>query len=78
MAATKIRREVMTTKATVLFEDGTTEVYSMAGAYTEKRARNVIGKSTGRDIASIDLDYSVEEYEMSLEDFVKHATKRTK
>lgn len=78
MAQTKIRREVMTTIANVTYADGTSGVVYLYGSYTTKRAIGVIQRSMGKTIRDIELDYSVNEYEMSIEDFVHHATLRTR
>lgn len=78
MAATKVRRELMTSHVHTLFQDGSNEVYNLGGAYTEKRARNVIERETGKPVCEVTIDYSVDEYEMSIEDFIKYGTRRTK
>lgn len=74
MAMTKIRREVTTTIADVTFGDGEHKTFYLYGAYSAKRAKSAIAKVDSRSIVDLELNMDVQEYEMSLEDFVKHAT----
>lgn len=78
MAATKVRRELMTSHVHATYQDGSKDEFNLGGAYTEKRARNVIERETGKSVQEVTIDYSVDEYEMSIEDFMKYGTRRTK
>lgn len=84
MAQTKVRREIMTTHftGTKTTADDTTPVVTpiegdLAGAYTEKRLTSTLERANvGYNIHINTISYTVAEYEMSLEDFVKYGTKK--
>ena len=85
MAQTRIRREVMTTlyEGTRSADTDTGDVEhiegKLAGAYTEKRLNSVLSRSNpGYFIDAHVTGYEVNEYSMSLEDFIRYATPLTK
>lgn len=83
MAQTRIRREVMTTfyEGTRSTDTGDVEHIEgkLAGAYNEKRLNSVLSRSNpGYFIDAHVTGYEVNEYSMSLEDFIRYATPATK
>lgn len=78
MAQTKIRRTITTTNYSGVCSangDTTPVTGTIFGNYTRSALETVLNRANpGEHVKVTDCRYSVNEYEMSLEDFVKYGT----
>lgn len=82
MAVNTIRRQVMTTAYEGTRSDPNSDLVehikgALPGAYTERRLNTTLSRANPGYVINVQpTNYSVAEYEMSLEDFVKYGTRK--